>query len=59
MEFKVLDDGMGGHDVWVRVGDVLDWLEDLPNQTPSVAAAGAALEIRQMLVDAVSDAGSI
>jgi hypothetical protein len=46
---EVRKDGNGDLQPWVNSGDLLDWLDDLPNHTSSAAAAGAATEIRQML----------
>ena len=41
----------GETEVWANLGDILNWLATLPEQTDHLAAAGVALEIRQMLLD--------
>jgi hypothetical protein len=46
----------GEPEVWANLGDILDWLDTLPSQTSHPAAAGVALEIKQMLLDAVGNA---
>lgn len=43
-------------EVWANLGDILDWLDTLPSQTASPAAAGAALEIKEMLMRQFSSA---
>jgi hypothetical protein len=40
-------------EVWAHLGDVLDWLDSVPEQTSNRIAADVALEIREMLFDAV------
>lgn len=44
----------GEGEVWVNLGDVLDWLDTLQAKHP--AAAGATLEIKQALLQQFSDA---
>jgi hypothetical protein len=46
----------GEPEIWTNLGDVLDWLETLPQHSNNRIAAGVALEIRQMLLDQVSNA---
>lgn len=47
-EMRVNDDGEP--EVWTNLGDLLDWLADLPNHARINIAAGVALEIREMLL---------
>jgi hypothetical protein len=46
----------GDAEVWASLGDILDWLDTLPSHTSHPAAAGAALEIKQMLLEQFGDA---
>lgn len=46
----------GEPEVWLNFGDLLDWLGELPAHTQHSAAAGAAAEIRQILLDQFRDA---
>ena len=41
----------GEPEVWTNLADVLEWMGTLPEQSLSPAAAGAALEIRQALLE--------
>ncbi len=41
----------GEPEIWVNLGDVLHWLDELPSQANSPVAAEVAAEIRQMLYD--------
>jgi hypothetical protein len=43
-------------EVWANLGDVLDWLDSLPEQTSNRIAAELAMEIREMLFGAVKSA---
>jgi hypothetical protein len=40
----------GEAEVWANLTDILDWLDTLPSASNHPAAAGAALEIKQMLL---------
>jgi len=40
----------GEAEVWVNLTDILDWLNTLPEHSNHPAAAGAALEIKEMLL---------
>jgi hypothetical protein len=53
-EIRKNDQGEG--EVWANLGDILDWLDSLPAATSSPAAAGAALEIKQMLLEQFGNA---
>jgi hypothetical protein len=46
----------GEPEVWANLGDILDWLGTLPSNANHPAAAGAALEIKQMLLDQFGNA---
>ena len=46
----------GEGEAWVNLVDVLDWLQEAPAHANDPAATGAALEIRQMLLQQFSDA---
>ncbi len=46
---EMRDEGDG--EIWVNLGDVLKWLDELPTQANSPIAAGVASEIRTMLYD--------
>ena len=46
----------GEAEIWTNLGDILDWLDELPERTNNRIAAAAALEVRQMLFDSVSNA---
>jgi hypothetical protein len=46
----------GEPEVWANLGDILDWLGTLPSNANHAAAAGAALEIKQMLLDQFGNA---
>jgi hypothetical protein len=46
----------GEPEVWANLGDIFDWLDTLPSHTTHQAAAGVALEIKQMLLEAVGNA---
>jgi hypothetical protein len=52
-ELRVVD---GEPVMWVCLDDVLDWLASLPGKTQHQAAGQAALEIRGMLIESVSNA---
>jgi hypothetical protein len=43
-------------EVWANLGDILDWLDTLPAEATHPAAAGAAMEIKRMLLEQFSDA---
>jgi hypothetical protein len=49
-------DDYGKPEIWTNLGDILDWLESLPKWCNNRVAAGAALEIRQMLFDQIGNA---
>jgi len=55
-ELRVVDDKP---EVWANLGDILDWLKELPTLTGHPDAVTAALEIRQMLLDSVDNAEMI
>lgn len=46
----------GAPEMWSNLGDILDWLEELPALTDNRIAGAAALEIRQALLDSFDDA---
>jgi hypothetical protein len=46
----------GEPEVWANLGDILDWLDTLPQHSNHPAAAGAALEIKQILLAQFSNA---
>jgi hypothetical protein len=46
----------GEPEVWANLGDILDWLDTLPQHSNHPAAAGVALEIKQMLLDQFGNA---
>lgn len=46
----------GEREIWVNLGDVLNWLDSLPAQTSNRIAASVATEIREMLFAYVSNA---
>ena len=46
----------GEPEVWANLGDIVDWLETLPQHTDNRIAADVALEIKQMLMNAVEGA---
>lgn len=46
----------GEPEVWANLDDILDWLGTLPSNTNHPAAAGAAMEIKQMLLDQFGNA---
>jgi hypothetical protein len=52
-EMRVVDDAP---EMWVKLDDVLEWLRELPVWTNHVIAASVALEIREMLIQAVGRA---
>jgi hypothetical protein len=53
-EMRIVD---GEPEIWANLGDVVDWLQELPQQRMTRPVAGAvALEIKQMLLDSVSNA---
>lgn len=47
-EIRMNNQGEG--EVWTNLGDILDWLEELPSHSNHPVAAGAALEIKQALL---------
>lgn len=49
----------GEPEVWANLGDILDWLDTLPSHTSSVVAAGAALEIKQALLEQFANAAQV
>ena len=55
-ELRVVDDKP---EVWANLGDILDWLKELPALTGHPDAGAVALEIRQMLLDSVDNAEMI
>jgi hypothetical protein len=55
-ELRVVDDKP---EVWTNLGDILDWLQELPTHSKTPIAAGVALEIRQLLLDSVDNAEMI
>jgi hypothetical protein len=52
-EMRVVNDKP---EVWANLGDILDWLKALPDETHNRIAGAVALEIRQMLLDSVENA---
>ncbi len=46
----------GEPEIWTNLGDVLDWLETLPGNTPSPVAGSVALEIKRMLLEQIPNA---
>ena len=46
----------GEPQVWTNLGDILDWLDSLPEQTNYQVAADVTREIREMLFGAVENA---
>lgn len=46
----------GEPEVWVNLGDILHWLSTLPSAASHPAAAGVALEIKQMLLEQFGNA---
>jgi hypothetical protein len=46
----------GEPEVWANLGDILDWLGTLPSNANHPGPAGAALEIKQMLLDQFGNA---
>jgi hypothetical protein len=46
----------GEPEVWANLGDILDWLDTLPQHSNHPAAAGAAMEIKQILLAQFSNA---
>ena len=48
--------GSSEGEVWANLGDILDWLDTLPAEAIHPAAAGAAMEIKRMLLEQFSDA---
>jgi hypothetical protein len=46
----------GEPEIWVNLGDVVDWLAELPSHTEYAEAGKAALEIRELLFAAVDNA---
>jgi hypothetical protein len=53
-EIRKNDQGEG--EVWANLGDILDWLDTLPAEATHPAAAGAAMEIKRMLLEQFSSA---
>jgi hypothetical protein len=53
---KLLLNDEGKPEVWTNLGDVLDWLQTLPEHAGSPIAAGAAIEIKGMLLEQFTDA---
>lgn len=43
-------------EIWANLGDILDWLDDLPNHTDHQVAAEVAVSIREMLFSSVATA---
>jgi hypothetical protein len=52
-------DENGEPEIWTNLGDLLDWLQTLPEQTAHRVAGNVALEIREMLLDQVTSAKRI
>jgi hypothetical protein len=46
----------GEPEIWTNLGDVLHWLDSLPEHTNHRIAAEVALEIREMLFNSVKNA---
>lgn len=46
----------GEPEVWANLGDILDWLDTLPGHSNHPVAAGAALEIKQALLEQFGNA---
>jgi hypothetical protein len=46
----------GDVEVWANLGDIRDWLDSLPSATNSPTAAGAATEIKRMLLEQFDNA---
>jgi len=46
----------GEPEVWANLGDILDWLDTLPENTSNRIAGAVASEIRQMLFESVDHA---
>jgi len=46
----------GEPEVWANLGDILDWLDTLPENTSNCIAGAVASEIRQMLFESVDHA---
>ncbi|HEV7567180.1 MAG TPA: hypothetical protein VGO31_14620 [Microbacteriaceae bacterium] len=43
-------------EIWANVGDILDWLDTLPQHTDNRVVAAVSTEIREMLFSAVANA---
>jgi hypothetical protein len=46
----------GEPEIWTNLGDILEWLDSLPEQTNNRVAAAVAGEIREMLFNTVENA---
>jgi hypothetical protein len=46
----------GDPEVWANLGDILDWLDTLASPGSHPAGAKAALEIKQMLLEQLTNA---
>ncbi len=46
----------GEPEVWTNLGDLLTWLDSLPEKTDNRIAAAVTMEIREMLFNMVGDA---
>jgi hypothetical protein len=53
---EIRQNEQGDGEVWANLGDILDWLDTLPSQSDHPSAAGAALEIKRMLLERFGDA---
>ena len=55
MRHELREGEKGEAEVWTNLGDILEWLDSLPNTNNRIAAS-VALEIRQMLYESVVSA---
>jgi hypothetical protein len=55
-EIRLNDQGEA--EVWANLGDILGWLDTLPEHTSHPVAAGTALEIRQILLQQIDRAAT-
>jgi hypothetical protein len=55
-EMRVVDEKP---EMWLKLDDVLDWLQELPTLTSNRIAGSVALEIREMLIESVGNADLI
>jgi hypothetical protein len=53
---EIRNNEQGDVEVWANLGDILGWLDTLPSATSSPAAAGAATEIKRMLLEQFGEA---